>query len=85
MAPLSLWQKIRIAWFAIFHRKTPLLAKILLGGAVGYDLLPFDVIPDFLPLLGELDDLTLTILVVLFFLYRTRTVRKEMERDFIDV
>lgn len=37
--------------------RTPLVAKILLGLAIGYTLLPFDLIPDFLPLIGHVDDL----------------------------
>ena len=42
---------------ALSHPDTPWLAKLLLGLAVGYALLPFDLIPDFLPVIGHLDDL----------------------------
>jgi uncharacterized membrane protein YkvA (DUF1232 family) len=41
------------------HPETPMLAKILLGLAVGYILLPFDLIPDFIPVVGHLDDLVI--------------------------
>ena len=42
---------------ALKHPQTPWLAKMLLGLAVGYVLLPFDLIPDFIPVIGHLDDL----------------------------
>lgn len=45
--------------------RTPLVAKALLGLAVGYALLPVDLIPDGIPVIGYLDDLVVIPLLVL--------------------
>jgi uncharacterized membrane protein YkvA (DUF1232 family) len=37
------------------HR-TPIAAKVFLALAIGYLCLPFDLIPDFIPVIGHLDD-----------------------------
>lgn len=48
------------------HPQTPWVAKLFLGLAVGYLLLPFDLIPDFIPVIGQLDDVV--IIPVLLYL-----------------
>lgn len=46
-------------WFAYKAPQTPLLAKALCVFMVAYALSPIDLIPDFIPVLGYLDDVIL--------------------------
>ena len=46
-------------WFCCRHPRTPLLAKLLAIAIAGYALSPIDLIPDFIPVLGYLDELIL--------------------------
>lgn len=46
-------------FFAMKDKDTPTAAKILAGVAVAYALSPIDLIPDFIPILGYLDDIIL--------------------------
>ena len=46
-------------WFCRRHPDTPLSAKILAAVVVAYAFSPIDLIPDFIPVLGYLDDLIL--------------------------
>lgn len=43
-------------WFAYRHPDTPLLVKALCVFVVAYALSPIDLIPDFIPVLGYVDD-----------------------------
>ncbi len=61
---LSLWAKnikrdAVMLWFARKHPDTPLLAKIVCVVAVLYALSPIDLVPDFIPILGYIDDVLL--------------------------
>jgi uncharacterized membrane protein YkvA (DUF1232 family) len=40
-------------------KRTPVVAKLFLGLAIGYLLMPFDLIPDFIPVIGHLDDVVI--------------------------
>ncbi len=52
-------QRIRVLYFAHKNPELPLFARIMLVFTLGYALSPIDLIPDFIPLLGYLDDLIL--------------------------
>lgn len=44
-------------WLAARDPRTPLVAKLVAGGIAAYALSPIDLIPDFIPVVGYLDDL----------------------------
>lgn len=53
----KLKSEIQVLIIAYKDIRTPLEAKILIGITVGYLLSPIDLIPDFIPVIGLLDDL----------------------------
>ena len=55
----KLKQDVPAVFLALKDRDTPLLAKIFAGVTVAYALSPIDLIPDFVPVLGYLDDVLL--------------------------
>ena len=55
----KLKQDVPAVFLALKGRDTPLLAKILAGVTVAYALSPIDLIPDFVPVHGYLDDVLL--------------------------
>src|SRR5712691_8495680 len=68
MIARSLKQELSVYRLVYKDPRTPRLPKILLGLAVGYALLPFDLIPDFIPVIGHVDDLIIVPALVMIAL-----------------
>ncbi len=62
----QLKRELAVYRLVLKHPQTPWIAKLFLGLAVGYLVLPFDLIPDFIPVIGQLDDVV--IIPVLLYL-----------------
>ena len=56
--------QVGTVFFAIKHPQTPWLAKVLGTLAVAYALSPIDLIPDFIPVIGVLDDLIILLVLI---------------------
>jgi uncharacterized membrane protein YkvA (DUF1232 family) len=63
-------QEFAVYKLVLKHPETPWVAKLFLGLAIGYLLMPFDLIPDFIPVLGQLDDvIIIPVLVYIALLF----------------
>lgn len=60
----QLKKDIPAVFLALRKKETPWYARILVILTVGYALSPIDLIPDFIPVLGYLDDLIILPLLV---------------------
>src|SRR5918993_4535166 len=52
-------------WLAARDPRTPVLAKLVAAAVAAYALSPIDLIPDFIPVLGYLDDVILLPVAIL--------------------
>jgi len=66
---------IPAVFIALKRKETPIIAKIFAVIAVVYALSPIDLIPDFIPVLGQLDDL---IIVPAFIALAVRFIPDEV-------
>ena len=58
----------RLLWSLIGDPRTPPSRKALLAGALGYIVLGRDIVPDWIPVLGQLDDLVVVAIATELFL-----------------
>jgi uncharacterized membrane protein YkvA (DUF1232 family) len=55
---------LRLLWGLITDMRVAAIDKLLVAGAIAYIVTPIDWIPDFIPFLGEVDDVYLLILAL---------------------
>lgn len=55
----SLKRDVTALWIAAHSSRTPIVAKVVAGAVAAYALSPIDLIPDFIPVLGYLDDIVI--------------------------
>ena len=68
----------RLVWALARDPRVPTRQKLVLGAVAGYLVFPIDIIPDFIPVLGQLDDLGVLIFGLDFFI---RNAPKEVVEE----
>jgi uncharacterized membrane protein YkvA (DUF1232 family) len=58
----------RLVWALARDPRVPTRQKLVLGAVAGYLVFPLDIIPDFIPVIGQLDDLGVLIFGLDFFI-----------------
>ena len=58
------WGMIRHAAAVFVSRKTPWYVKLILGAGLLYVISPYDFIPEWVPVIGVMDDLALAALLI---------------------
>ncbi|MEO8632364.1 MAG: YkvA family protein [Chloroflexota bacterium] len=68
----------RLIWALARDPRVPTQQKLVLGAIAGYLVFPIDIIPDFIPVIGQLDDLGVLIFGLDFFI---RNAPKEVVEE----
>jgi uncharacterized membrane protein YkvA (DUF1232 family) len=58
----------RLVWALLRDPRVPPQHKLILAGVVAYLAFPLDLIPDFIPVIGQLDDVAVALLGIDLFL-----------------
>ena len=77
----ELWQQAKLVVQLILDPKVPIYLKALPFAALAYLIFPVDFLPDFIPGLGQLDDLTILLLGAKVFI---ELAPKDIVAQYID-
>ena len=64
----EMWQQIRLVYYLLRDPEVPFYLKLLPFTAVVYLLFPFDLLTDFAPVIGQLDDITILLVGTKIFI-----------------
>jgi uncharacterized membrane protein YkvA (DUF1232 family) len=78
----EIWQQLRLVIYLIRDPEVPIYLKLLPFAGIFYALFPFDLVTDFVPVIGQLDDVTALLVSSKVFieLAPQRVVARHMER-----
>ncbi len=79
-ANLPFTEDLLTAYYCGFDRQVPAHVRATLLGAVGYFVLPFDAIPDYLPLVGFTDDAAVLATAIKLVIDHIRPEHREAAR-----
>jgi uncharacterized membrane protein YkvA (DUF1232 family) len=83
-AELPFAEDLLTAYYCAFDRDTPLQVKAALLGALAYFVLPFDLVPDMMPVLGFADDAAVLATAIRMVATHIRPVHREAARRALD-
>jgi uncharacterized membrane protein YkvA (DUF1232 family) len=72
------------AYYCARDPETPMLARCAVFAAIGYFVMPFDVIPDFFPGIGHLDDAAVMLLALRLVSHRVKPEHRDRAQSRID-
>ena len=81
VAHLPFAEDLLAAYYCAFDRDTPRHVQLSLLGALAYFVLPFDFVPDFLPLLGFTDDAAVLVTALRLVASNIRPDHREAARQ----
>ncbi len=61
----SVKREVRVWRIVMKDARTPKTAKILIGAALAYLISPIEIIPDFIPVIGYLDDIVIVTILIM--------------------
>lgn len=64
----ALFRQARLAFRLLRDERVPTMAKLVLPAALLYVVSPLDLVPDLIPLVGQVDDIGIVVLSVLAFI-----------------